>query len=121
MLTIRLQRIGKKNAPTYRLVIAEKGRDTQGRNLEILGTYNPRAKENGFVPKTDRVKYWLEKGAQASNTLHNLFLQAGIVSGEKKKKSVYISAKRATKIAEKKKSEKPAEAPAATTEAAPAA
>lgn len=103
MLTIRLQRLGKKNAPTYRLVLAEKGRDTQGRNLELLGTFNPRAKENGFVPNTDRIKYWLEKGAQPSDTLHNLFLQSGIISGEKKKKAVYISAKRAAKIAEKKK------------------
>lgn len=131
MLTIRLQRIGKKNAPTYRLVIAEKGRDTQGRNLEILGTYNPRAKENGFLPNTDRLKYWLEKGAQASNTLHNLFLKAGLISGEKKKKSVYISTKRAAKIAEKtaakatavagqEKAAKPAEAPAAAAGPAPA-
>lgn len=120
MLTIRLQRIGKKNAPTYRLVVAEKGRDTQGRNLEILGTFNPRAKADGFLPDADRAKYWLSKGAQASPTLHNLFIQAGIVSGEKKKKSVYISAKRAVKVAEKKKA---AEAKAATSapEAAPAA
>ncbi|MBI2037881.1 MAG: 30S ribosomal protein S16 [Candidatus Magasanikbacteria bacterium] len=125
MLTIRLQRMGKKNAPTYRLVIAEKGRDTQGRNLEILGTFNPRVKENGFMPNTERVKYWLEKGAQPSNTLHNLFLKSGLVSDEKKKKSVYISTKRAAKIAEKKKSAKPAveTAPAGATpaETAPAA
>ena len=120
MLTIRLQRIGKKNAPTYRLVIAEKGRDTQGRNLEILGTFNPRAKADGFVPNTDRIKYWLEKGAQSSSTLHNLFVQSGIISGEKKKKSVYISDKRAAKIAEKKKAAQAA-APAAPAETAPAA
>lgn len=120
MLTIRLQRIGKKNAPTYRLVIAEKGRDTQGRNLEILGTFNPRAKTNGFIPNTDRVKYWLSKGAQASPTLHNLFVEAGIISGEKKQKSVYISTKRAAKLAEKKKAAQPA-APAPAPEAAPAA
>jgi len=112
MLTIRLQRIGKKNAPTYRLVIAEKGRDTQGRNLEILGTFNPRAKENALVPNIERIKYWLAKGAQASGTLHNLFLQAGIINGEKKKKAVYISTKRAAKIAEKKKAQAAAEASA---------
>lgn len=120
MLTIRLQRIGKKNAPTYRLVVAEKGRDTQGRNLEILGTFNPRAKADGFLPDADRVKYWLSKGAQASPTLHNLFVQTGIVSGEKKRKSVYISAKRAVKIAEKKKAAE-AKAAVAAPEAAPAA
>src|SRR3990167_11470423 len=101
MLTIRLQRIGKKNNPTYRLVIAEKARDTQGRNLEILGSFNPHAKEGGLLPNTERIKYWLEKGAQTSNTVHNLFLKAGIIGGEKKKKSVYISQTRAVKLAEK--------------------
>ncbi len=122
MLTIRLQRMGKKNAPTYRLVIAEKARDTQGKNLEILGTFNPRAKENGFVPNVDRIKFWLERGAQPSPTLHNLFIKSGLISGEKKKKSVYISDKRAAKIAEKKKLEKPAVvAPVEVAEVAPAA
>ena len=114
MLTIRLQRLGKKNTPTYRLVIAEKARDTQGRNLEILGSFNPHVKENGLVPNTERIKYWLEKGAQTSNTAHNLFLKAGIIGGEKKKKSVYISKDRAAKIAEKAK----VAAPAASAEAA---
>ncbi|OGH91679.1 MAG: 30S ribosomal protein S16 [Candidatus Magasanikbacteria bacterium RIFOXYD2_FULL_39_9] len=121
MLTIRLQRMGKKNAPTYRLVIAEKGRDTQGRNLEILGTFNPRAKENGFVPNVDRIKFWLERGAQPSPTLHNLFVGSGLITDKKKAKSVYISDKRAKKIEEKKKSEKPAAAaPAPVAEVAPA-
>jgi small subunit ribosomal protein S16 len=93
--------MGKKNTPTYRLVIAEKARDTQGRNLEILGNFNARAEEGGFVPNTERIKYWLEKGAQTSNTVHNLFLKAGLISADKKKKSVYISRDRAAKLAEK--------------------
>jgi small subunit ribosomal protein S16 len=113
MLTIRLQRIGKKNSPTYRLVISEKARDTQGRNLEILGSFNPHVKEGGLVPNRERIKYWLERGAQTSNTVHNLFLKAGLISGEKKKKSVYISTDRAAKLAEKAKSAAPKEAPAA--------
>ncbi|KKR35409.1 MAG: 30S ribosomal protein S16 [Candidatus Magasanikbacteria bacterium GW2011_GWA2_40_10] len=108
MLTIRLQRIGKKNSPTYRLVISEKARDTQGRNLEILGSFNPHAVEGGLIPNTDRIKYWLSKGAQTSSTVHNLFLKSGILSGEKKTKSVYISQERAVKLAEKAKSAAPA-------------
>ncbi|HSR89478.1 MAG TPA: 30S ribosomal protein S16 [Candidatus Udaeobacter sp.] len=113
MLTIRLQRLGKKNAPTYRLVISEKARDTQGNNLEILGSFNPHLKEGGLVPNIERIKYWLEKGAQTSNTVHNLFLKAGIIGGEKKKKSVYISTDRAAKLAEKAKSAAPKEEAAA--------
>ena len=41
MLTIRLQRIGKRKNPTYRLIVSEKARDTQYNSLEILGNYNP--------------------------------------------------------------------------------
>ena len=121
MLTIRLQRLGKKNTPTYRLVIAEKARDTQGRNLEILGSFNPHVKENGLVPNTERIKYWLEKGAQTSNTVHNLFLKAGLISADKKKKSVYISKERAVKLAEKAKSAAPKEVPVAVAPEAAAA
>lgn len=102
--------MGKKNTPTYRLVISEKARDTQGRNLEILGSFNPRVKEGGLIPNTERIKYWLEKGAQTSNTVHNLFLKAGLISDAKPKKSVYISQSRAAKMAEKNKSKEPAAA-----------
>src|SRR3989344_4991950 len=113
MLTIRLQRLGKKNTPTYRLVIAEKARDTQGRNLELLGSFNHHAKESGLLPNNERLKHWLEKGDQTTNAVHNLFLKAGLIGGEKKKKSVYISTDRAAKLAEKAKSAAPKEAPAA--------
>jgi|WetSurMetagenome_2_1015567.scaffolds.fasta_scaffold81837_2 small subunit ribosomal protein S16 len=112
MLTIRLQRIGKKNSPTYRFIISEKGRDTQGKSLEILGNYNPHDKENAIKVDAERVKYWLAAGAQTSNTVNNLLLKAGIVSGEKKR-SVYISQTRAAKLAENKKAAAPKEAPVA--------
>jgi len=108
MLTIRLQRIGKKNSPTYRLIISEKGRDTQGKHVEILGNYNPHNKNNELVAQTERINYWISKGAQTSNTVHNLLLKAGIITSASKKKAVFISKTRATKLAEKKKSEQPA-------------
>jgi|SRR3989344_6339421 len=113
MLTIRLQRVGKKKSATYRLVISEKARDTHDIYLENLGTFNPHAKENAFLPKADRIKYWLGKGAQSSNTVHNLLLRAGLVEGAKKK-SVFLSQKRKKKIADKKASAAPKEAPAAS-------
>lgn len=101
MLTIRLQRLGKKKFPTYRLVISEKARDTQDVYLENLGTFDPHAKENQFKPKAERIKYWISKGAQTSDTIHNLLVQAKIVEG-KKRKAVFLSKKRKTKIGEKK-------------------
>ena len=102
MLAIRLQRVGKKKFSTYRLIVSEKARDTQGTFLELLGTYNPHAKENQFAPNADRVNYWISKGAVPSETVNNLLVTAGLVKG-KKQKSVTISKRRAIKLAEKKK------------------
>jgi len=101
MLMIRLQRIGKKKKPTYRLVISEKARDPQARSLEILGIYNPVAEPKVTELKEDRIKYWLGQGAQASATVNNLLVAAGVITGDKHK-SVSISNKRQAKIDEKK-------------------
>lgn len=111
MLAIRLQRVGRKKFPTYRVVISEKTKDPYADSLEILGSYNPHDKEKGLILKEDRVKYWLEKGAQTSETIFNLFLKLGLVKGDKKK-SVFISKKRKGKLdvknAEKLEKEKAA-------------
>lgn len=104
MLTIRLQRIGKKKIASYRLIVSEKARDTHDRYAEQLGTFDPHAKENQFKPKKDRIEYWMSKGAQTSPTVHNLLVSAGLIK-EKKQKAVYLSKKRKAKLEEKKKSE----------------
>ena len=100
MLTIRLQRMGKKKQPTYRVIVSEKHKDTQAGSLEILGHYNPTVNPKVKEFKADRINYWIEKGAQMSDTVHNLLLGAGIVEG-KKKKAVYLSDKRRAKITAK--------------------
>lgn len=104
MLTIRLQRLGKKKQPTYRLIVSEKTKDPQAGSLEILGHYNPTVEPKVKEFKADRIQYWISKGAQFSETAFNLLLEAGIVEG-KKKKSVAISKKRQGKIDEKIKAE----------------
>lgn len=101
MLTIRLQRVGKKKMPTYRLVVSEKARDTQDRYLELLGTYNPHVAGEQFKPIADRIKYWISKGAQVSPTVHNLLVKAKVIVG-KTQKAVFISKKRNAKVTEKK-------------------
>jgi len=98
---IRLQRLGKKKSPCYRLIVSEKARDTQYGFLEKLGFYNPFSKEKKLEANEERIKYWLSVGAQPSATVHNLFLRSGLLSG-KKKKVVKISKKRAGKLAAKK-------------------
>lgn len=77
---IRLSRMGKKKQPTYRLVVSEKGRDTLGRATEIVGNYNPRSKE--AVLHADRITYWISKGAQTSDTVWNILLEKGVVTGK---------------------------------------
>jgi len=104
MLTIRLQRIGKAKKPSYRLIINENARDTQAKALEILGHYAPTQNPKVLELKTDRIEYWLEKGAKASETVHNLLVKEGIIKADKKK-SVTITNKRAAKLEEKKAEE----------------
>jgi len=83
MLKIRLQRIGKKNAPSYRVVLAEHTASPQGKFLEILGFYNPRKKEKSF--KKERIEHWLSKGAQLSPTVFNLLVDEKIIKEPKRK------------------------------------
>lgn len=82
MLKLRLQRRGKKNYATYRVVVADQHAPVKGRFIEDVGFYNPHTDE--FKVKADRVKERLAKGVQPSDTVHNLLVTAGIVKAEKR-------------------------------------
>jgi small subunit ribosomal protein S16 len=71
VLTIRLARIGKKKHPFYRVVVTEKTRPRNGRFVEIVGTYDPSKKPALVELKSERVQYWLGKGAQPSDTVRS--------------------------------------------------
>ena len=82
MLKIRLQRTGRKNVPTFRIVLTDSKNSTKsGKFIEVLGNHDPRG-DKGEV-KADKVKYWMSQGAQLTGTLHNLFIKKGIIKGEK--------------------------------------
>ena len=82
MLKIRLQRIGRKNDPSFRVVLTDKRNSTKsGKFLEILGTYNPKAHEMNLMP--ERIKYWISQGAKPSETMHNFLVKEKIVTGKK--------------------------------------
>ncbi|HPN15475.1 MAG TPA: 30S ribosomal protein S16 [bacterium] len=100
MLSIRLTRIGKKKQPEYRFIICEKSRDPWGKALEILGHYNPRTNPGTFTVKKDRIEHWIANGAQCTDTVWNLFVEHGVVKGEKRK-NTKISKKRKEKLAKK--------------------
>ncbi|MBI2817704.1 MAG: 30S ribosomal protein S16 [Acidobacteria bacterium] len=71
MLTIRLARTGATKKPTYRVVVIEKARARDGRFVEIVGHYDPRKTPAAIDLKTERVEYWLQKGAQPSETVQS--------------------------------------------------
>lgn len=82
MLKIRMQRTGKINQPSYRIVVVEHTAAPQaGSFVERLGSYNPRTKER--ILDADRVKYWLSVGAQPSGTIHNMLVTAGVLNSKK--------------------------------------
>ena len=82
MLTIRLQRVGRKNDPSFRAVLVDSKRAAKtGRVTEVLGSYD--ARKGTPVFREDRIRYWISQGAQVSGTVHNLLISAGIISGKK--------------------------------------
>ncbi|MEK7598755.1 MAG: 30S ribosomal protein S16 [Patescibacteria group bacterium] len=110
MLTIRLERVGKKNRAQFKIVLQEHRIAPGGAHVEILGNYDPHTKNATL--KEDRIKYWLSQGVQPSDTVYNLFVSKGIIAGAKRK--VKIPAKKVEPAAAEAKADKEvaAEAPA---------
>jgi len=83
MLMIRLQRVGRKNDPAFRLVVTEHTNSTKsGRYLEVLGSYDARKTTEHF--DADKIKHWMSKGAKTSDTVHNILVSHKIIEGKKK-------------------------------------
>ena len=76
MLAISLMRTGAKKRPSYRIVVKEKRSKRDGAYLENLGTYNPRRQPPEVNLNADRVRYWIEKGAQPTDTVRRLIKQS---------------------------------------------
>ncbi len=76
MLTIRLTRMGAKKKPFYRVVVTEQRQARDGRFVEILGHYDPGTNPPTVELKMDRVRHWLDNGAQPSETVHSLLKKA---------------------------------------------
>lgn len=92
MVSIRLSRVGKKNHPLFRIVVQDKKKDPYGPALDYVGFYNPHTSPSTVDLKVDLIKDWISKGAQPSNTVWNLLVNAGVVEG-KKRKSVKLDPK----------------------------
>ena len=76
MVRIRLKRIGAKNSPVYRIVVADNRSPRDGKFIEELGHYLPLKRDNNFVLDLERANYWLSKGAQPSDTVASFIRKA---------------------------------------------
>ena len=69
MVKIRLKRMGTKKRPFYRLVVADSRSPRDGRFIEQVGTYDPRPNPSVVTLKEQRIRYWLDNGAQPTGTV----------------------------------------------------
>jgi small subunit ribosomal protein S16 len=75
---IRLRRMGTTKRPAYRLVVADRRSPRDGRFVEAIGYYNPKANPPVLKVDTEKASAWLRKGAQPSNTVRHLLVRAGV-------------------------------------------
>jgi small subunit ribosomal protein S16 len=76
---IRLRRTGRKKQPTYRIVVADSRSPRDGKFIEIIGQYMPRSGDKALNLLNDRVNYWLDSGAQPTDTVRSLLRKAGVL------------------------------------------
>ena len=76
MVKLRLRRVGNRNRPVYRVVVADQRSPRDGKFIEEIGTYNPLQKDNNFRLDLERVDYWLGVGAQPSDTVASFIKKA---------------------------------------------
>jgi small subunit ribosomal protein S16 len=79
MVKIRLRRVGRKNAPFYRILVADSQSPRDGKFIEIIGQYAPRQSEGSLQVNEERANYWLGVGAQPTDTVRSLLRRAGIL------------------------------------------
>lgn len=103
MLVIRLKRTGRRNDPSFKIVVGEKIYSPKsGKHLDYLGSYNPHTKV--AVLDEEGIKKWMAQGAQLSDTMHNLMINKGVIKG---KKINVLPKKTVDKPAEEAKAEEP--------------
>ena len=72
-----MKRVGTKNLPAFRIVVADSRSPRDGKFIEEIGTYLPLKQGENFTLKLDRAQYWLSKGAQPSDTVASFIKKAG--------------------------------------------
>ena len=76
---LRLKRMGKKFKPFYRIVAADSRAPRDGRDIEVIGTYDPNTNPQTIKLDAELALKWLKNGAQPSDTVRNILSQQGIM------------------------------------------
>ncbi len=76
---IRLQRRGRKNHPFYQIIVADSRAPRDGRSIERIGSYNPNTNPATITLDFDRALYWLQAGAEPSDTVRNILSNEGVL------------------------------------------
>lgn len=108
MLKIRFSRRGKKKQPIFRIVVAEHTAPIKGKFVENLGFYKPTSQNKEVVLKEDRISYWLDNGAKASDSVAKLLVEKTKADFIKKHKidfQVEVQRKKAKRLPKKAKNE----------------
>jgi small subunit ribosomal protein S16 len=77
---VRLTRVGSKKNPIWRVVVADQRSPRDGRVIETIGRYNPQTEPSEIVIDEERVRHWLDHGAQPSATVKKLLRNKGIAA-----------------------------------------
>ena len=85
---LRLRRMGSKQRPFYRIVVADSRSPRDGRFIEVVGTYNPIDKKNEVTLDEEKVMTWLTKGAQPTDTVKSILAKSGVIAKLKASKVV---------------------------------
>lgn len=79
MVKIRLARVGKAKRPSYRLVVSDSREARNGMAIDIIGNYDPLVEPEKVVIEEEKALYWLDKGAQPTDTARRLLGKVGIM------------------------------------------
>jgi len=75
---IRLRREGRKGIPAYRIVVADKASPRDGRFVDTIGSYRPRAAKDQVTINVDKARHWIARGATPTDTVAALLKKAGV-------------------------------------------
>ena len=102
---LRLKRMGAKQKPFYRIIVADSRSPRDGRFIETVGTYNPLKETDKYTFKEEEIISWLNKGAQPTDTVKSLLSKTGVWANYKNSK-VKSAPKKAAKAEKEVKEEK---------------